>query len=253
MKLFKAKMNDAKLWKNLLSAISKLIEEADFNANEEGIKLRAMDPSHVAMVDLEWAKIAFDEYQCDKPTTIRIDIKSMLKLLKRIKSDETLEMVFNEETKEIDFILKKKITKKFTMPTLTPAGEEVPTPKVEFNSRVKIAVGSFKEIMEDAQTVSDHVKLETTKDKLIVKASSELSRANIEVDKESEMLLELDVKENSVSTYNLNYLTEMVKSGSTLSETVTAEFSTNMPIKIEFDMSDKGRLFYFLAPRIEVE
>ena len=46
----------------MLAAISTLIEEADFNAAPEGIKLRSMDPSHVAMVDFEWNKSAFQEY-----------------------------------------------------------------------------------------------------------------------------------------------------------------------------------------------
>ncbi len=45
----------------------------------------------------------------------------------------------------------------------------------------------------------------------------------------------------------------MVKAGSALSETATLEFSTNMPIKIEFEISQKGKLAYYLAPRIEVE
>ena len=58
--LFKATMNDARLFRNLIGAISSLIEEADFNATPEGIKLRSMDPSHIAMVDFEWPKAAFD-------------------------------------------------------------------------------------------------------------------------------------------------------------------------------------------------
>ena len=52
--LFKARIGDARLWKNLLAGISTLIEEADFNAAPEGIKLKSMDPSHVAMVDFVW-------------------------------------------------------------------------------------------------------------------------------------------------------------------------------------------------------
>ncbi len=251
--MFKAKINDAKLWKNLLTAVSTLIEEADVNTTEEGIRLRAMDPSHVAMIDLEWSKMAFDDYQCDKSTTVRINIDSMLRLLRRIKSGETLEMNFNEETKEMTFILKSKVTKKFIMPTLTPTGEEVPTPKITFNSRIGINSGGLREIMEDAKTVSDHAKLETKTDRLFVNASSELSSANIEVTKENNVLLEIDVKENAVATYNLNYLTEMVKAGSALSETAILEFSTNMPIKIEFEIPEKGKLVYYLAPRIEVE
>jgi proliferating cell nuclear antigen len=251
--VFKAKIENARLWKNLLSAISTLIEEADFNTSEDGIKLRAMDPSHVAMVDFTLEKKAFDEYHCDKSVSIRINIDSMLRLLRRIKSNETLELAFNEDTKKMILTLKEKITKQFTIPTLNPTGEQVPTPKVTFNCKIKMAIGGLKEIMEDMQAVSDHVKLEAKENKLLVSASSELSSANIEVDKQSDILLDTEFKESALATYNLNYLTEMVKAGSALSETATVEFSTNMPIKIEFEISQKGKLAYYLAPRIEVE
>ena len=251
--MFNTKIENARLWKNLLTAISTLIEEADFNASEEGIKLRAMDPSHVAMVDFTLENAAFDEYQCDKSISIRMNIDSMLRLLRRIKSNETLELSFNEDTKEMSFVLKEKITKKFTIPTLNPIGEKVPTPKVTFNCRIKMAIGGLKEIMEDVQAVSDHVKLEAKENKLLISASSELSTANIEVDKQSDILLDTEFKENAIATYNLNYLTEMVKAGSALSETTIVEFSTNMPIKIEFEISQKGKIAYYLAPRIDVE
>jgi len=59
MILFRIKIADAKLWKNLIGAISTLIDEGSFNADRDGIKLRAMDPSHVAMIDFEWSKGRF--------------------------------------------------------------------------------------------------------------------------------------------------------------------------------------------------
>src|SRR3989454_10165888 len=80
--VFKATMNDARLFRNLIGAISSLIEEADFNATPEGIKLRSMDPSHIAMVDFESPKAAFDIYECTSPTTLRLRGSNLLKLLK---------------------------------------------------------------------------------------------------------------------------------------------------------------------------
>ena len=66
--MFKIKVADAKLLRDMISAISILVDEATFNLVAEGMKLRAMDPSRVAMVDFEWPKTVFDEYQCDTPT-----------------------------------------------------------------------------------------------------------------------------------------------------------------------------------------
>jgi proliferating cell nuclear antigen len=251
--VFKASVSDAKLWKNLLAAISTLIEEADFNATPDGIKLRSMDPSHVAMVDFEWQKTAFEEYTCQEPTKIRVNIASMLKLLKRVGSDEILEMLYDEKTRKLNLTLKGKMMRKFTMPTLDPAQEEVPTPKITFNSKVKLTTSTFRDIIDDVQAVSDNVRLETTSEKLTAAATTELSSAMIELEKASEMIIELDVKEPSKATFNLNYLSEITKAGASTSEIVTVEFSSNMPIRLEFDIPQQGRLSYYLAPRIEAE
>jgi proliferating cell nuclear antigen len=251
--VFKASVSDAKLWKNLLGAISTLIEEADFNATSDGIKLRSMDPSHVAMVDFEWQKTAFEEYTCQEPTKIRVNIASMLKLLKRVGSDEILEMLYDEKTRKLNLTLKGKMMRKFTIPTLDPAQEEVPTPKITFNSKVKLTTSTFRDIIDDVQAVSDNVRLETTPEKLTAAATTELSSAVIELEKASEMLIELDVKEPSKATFNLNYLSEITKAGASAAEIVTVEFSSNMPIRLEFDIPQQGRLSYYLAPRIEAE
>src|SRR6266568_4460856 len=186
--LFKATMNDARLFRNLIGAISSLIEEADFNAN-----------------------------------------------------------------KKLNITLKGKIVRKFITPTLDPSTEEVPTPKVPFNARVKITAVSLRDIIDDAQSISDNVKLEVSPEKFIVRATGELSSAIIEMDKGSDAILELDAKETCRATYNLNYLGEIIRAGSGASEVTSLEFSTNMPIKVEFEMPQQGRLLYYLAPRIEQE
>jgi proliferating cell nuclear antigen len=251
--VFKAVVQDAKIWKNLLTAISTLIEEADFNTTENGLKLRSMDPSHVAMVDFEWSKEAFEEYVCDTPTNIRVNITTMLKLLRRSKSEESLEISYDEENKKVDLTLRGKILKKFTMPTLESVEEEVPTPKLSFNARVKLMSETLKEIVEDSETVSDNINFKAKENKLFVKASSELSNVGMELSKTDGALLELEIKEESDATFNLNYFGEMVKAGSATSEVATIEFSTNMPIRLEFEMSQQGKLMYYLAPRIEAE
>jgi proliferating cell nuclear antigen len=251
--LIKAVLSNAKIWKNILDAVSTLIDEADFNFDENGIKLRSMDPSHIAMIDLDWQKSAFDDYSCSKPTKARISIKGMLKLLKRVKSDENLEIVFDETTKKINLTLKGKITKRFVIPTLEPGEEEAPTPKLTFDSRIRIVSKTLKEVLDDMQAVSDNVKLETTTEKFILQAIGELSSAVVEIEKGNEALLELDVKNPSKATFNLSYLAEIVKAGASTSDLLNLEFSTNKPIKLEFELVGQGKLSYYLAPRIESE
>src|SRR6266481_4121064 len=123
--VFKATMNDARLFRNLIGAISSLIEEADFNATPEGIKLRSMDPSHIAMIDFEWPTASFDEYQCPSPTKLRLSVSNLLKLLKRSRSDERLEMVYDDASKKLDITLRNNLVRKFTTSTLEPSTEQL--------------------------------------------------------------------------------------------------------------------------------
>ncbi|MEM3727182.1 MAG: proliferating cell nuclear antigen (pcna) [Candidatus Bathyarchaeia archaeon] len=248
--MFKAVISDAKLLRSILAAVSALVEETDFNMSEEGVSLKALDPSHVAMVSLNWPKQSFEAYECDKPIKIRINLSNIQKLLKKAKSDESIEVSYDEASRKLTMILKGKVTKKFIVPTLEAGGEETPSPKLTFNARVKIISSSLKEIIDDAQAIADNVTLEATQEKFIVNATSELSNATFEVEKGSEALLELEVKEPSKATFNLNFLAEMVKAGASASEVATLEFSTNMPIKLEFNLI-QANLVYYLAPRIE--
>jgi proliferating cell nuclear antigen len=77
--------------------------------------------------------------------------------------------------------------------------------------------------------------------------------ATIELKKGSDALLDLETKEPSKATFSLSYLAEIVKAAVTTSDVASLEFSTDMPIRLDFKQPKEGKLTYYLAPRIEVE
>ena len=158
--MFQLKMSDTKLLKDMITAISILVDEATFKIEPETIKLRAMDPSRVAMVDFEWPKTVFEEYACTEPSKMCINISEMLKLLKRAGRDEVVELSLDEKTRKLQLKITGKYTRTFTMPTLEASEEEVPTPKLTFNVKAKTTTNGLSQAIEDAQLVSDHVRIE---------------------------------------------------------------------------------------------
>ena len=48
-------------WKAVSSVIKTLVEEATFEVSGEALTFRAMDPSHIALIDLYWPKNVFEE------------------------------------------------------------------------------------------------------------------------------------------------------------------------------------------------
>jgi len=251
--MFKAKMADAKFLKDMMGAISILVDEATFDVSPEGIKLRAMDPSRVAMVDFEWPKTVFDDYSCGETMKMCINISEMLKLLRRTGKDESVELSLDEKTGKLKIAIKGKYSRTFNMPTLEAMDEEVPTPKVTFNVCAKTTTQGLREAIEDASLVSDHVKIEAENDKMIMNAAGDIMGAKIEFTSGSDVLLEMTTKQASKATFSLSYLSEIVKAAVPTSEIVVIEFSTDMPIKLDFKQEKEGTLKFFLAPRIEVE
>jgi len=251
--MFKAKLSDAKLLRDMITAISTLVDEATFNITPEGIKLRAMDPSRVAMIDFEWPKTIFDEYNADAPTKMCINISELLKLLRRTSKDESVELTLDEKTGRLNVGIKGKYDRTFNMPTLEATEEEVPTPKITFNVRAKATTEGLNEAIQDVQLVSDHVRIEMDNEKMTMRATGDLMGATVELKKGSDALLDLEAKEPSKATFSLSYLSEIIKTATATSDIATLEFSTDMPIRIDFQQPKEGKLTFYLAPRIEVE
>ncbi len=246
-------MANAKFLRDMITVISTLVDEATFNINPEGIKLRAMDPSRVAMIDFEWPKTIFDEYRCDAPSKMCINVSEMLKLLRRAAKEESVELALDEKTGRLKIAIKGTYDRNFNMPTLEAAEEEVPTPKITFNVRAKTTTHGLHQAIEDVQLVSDHVRIEIDNEKMTLRATGDLMGAVVELKKGSETLLDLETKESSKATFSLSYLSDIIKNASATSDIATLEFSSDMPVKIDFQQPKEGKLTFYLAPRIEVE
>src|SRR3989304_2733985 len=96
--MFKLKVADSKLLRDMATAISILVDEATFKIEPEGLKLRAMDPSRVAMIDFEWPKTIFEEYVAQESTKMCINISELLKLFKRIGRAQRFALFLDDKT-----------------------------------------------------------------------------------------------------------------------------------------------------------
>ena len=62
--MFDAKVK-AEILKEVVDVISTLVDEAKFNVTKDGVSVKAVDPAHVAMVDLGLERGAFDAFRAD--------------------------------------------------------------------------------------------------------------------------------------------------------------------------------------------
>lgn len=247
---FIAKTKSPEEWKIINSAISTLVDEATFEATSEGISFRGMDPSHVALIDIFWPNTAFDSYKCDSELKFGVRISEFSKLIKRTDKKDELEVSISDQD-----VLRIKTSgsykREYKMRLIESSSGSTPLPKLSFNSKLVLSLPSFDKILSDIEVVSEYVEIESYPEKVVFIGKSDTGEAIVIMEPNSEGLEEIDVKEESKATYSLDYLLKIVKSISSVGVAAAIEYSTKMPIRLEFRIANIGRIHFYLAPRVQ--
>jgi proliferating cell nuclear antigen len=248
--LFLAKTSSSQEWKAVAAAVKTLVEEATFDATTEGLAFRAMDPSHVALVDLLMPNSSFEKYEADKPFKFSLRVEDLVKLIGRSDAKDSVEIASGEEG-AIKVTLKNGYKREFSVHLIESTGGTAPLPKLEFDTKATLTKSIFEKILSDVSVVSDQVMIQATKDKLSFSGKSDVGKADISLERNDADVLDLQVGAESKATYSIDYLLGITKAMGGVSDTLFVEFSTKKPIRLEFKLNDQGaRVYYFLAPRV---
>lgn len=249
----KLKMDKSEVWKNCIGAISNLIEEADLDISEEGVNLKAMDPSHVALAGLKISDAAFTEFDVDKPEKLGIDLTEMDKIMSRANKNDKSTLEYVEEENRLKLEFRGTSTRRFSLPLLELEEEELPEPELNFTANAKVTAGTIREGLKDAALVGDNVKFELSDEKFKMSIESDTGSAEMELSKEDEGLKDLNVESPTRAMYNIGYLEDMFKAAGS-NDIVEINHGEDLPIQIIFKMADgEGQLKFLLAPRVETE
>jgi proliferating cell nuclear antigen len=249
--LFLVKSASSVEWKAVAAAIKTLVEEATFEANTEGLTFRAMDPSHVALVDLLMPNSSFEKYEVsEKPFKFSLRVEDFVKLVNRADSKDSLS-ISSTENDSISLTFSNGYKREFTIHLIESSSGAAPLPKLEYDTKVTFTKSIFEKILGDISAVSDQIVINATKEKLTFSGKSDIGAASIALEKNDADILEMQVKIDSRATYSIDYLSNIVKTAGSASDTLVCNFSSKKPVLLEFKLNDQGaRLNFFLAPRV---
>lgn len=248
--VFVAKTKSSEEWKAVSSAISTLVDEATFEASAEGISFRGMDPSHVALIDISWPNTTFDVYECDSSIKFGVRVDEFLKLMRRADKKDIVEVSVGDDSMLYIKIL-NGYQREYKMRLIDSSASSTPLPKLNFNSRTMLSAGAFDKILTDVQVVSEYVTIESREKRIQFIGKGESGEVDIILESGSEGLEEIIVKDESKSTYSLDYLSKITKAISTSGGSISLEFSSKMPLRLEFRIANVGRIHFYLAPRVQ--
>jgi proliferating cell nuclear antigen len=243
--MFQAKAR-ADILKEVVNVVSTLVDEAKFSINAEGLVLRAVDPAHIAMVDLSLGKEAFEEFKADE-TEIGLDIDKLSQFLKLARGDDVVDLKHDEDKRRLNIAV-GDVTRRMSLIDTTGMSDPK-VPNLELPAKVTVKVDDLVQGIKASETVSDHIALTASPDAFEMTCEGDMDQVNWKKAKKDMEVLETPSSVRSL--FPLEYFSNMLRAVPSGSQ-VTMHLGNDYPVRVEFKIAGgKGEVRYLLAPRIE--
>ena len=243
--MFKSIIESEKL-KEMIEAVSSIVDEGKLNLSSDGISIRAVDPSNVAMVSLNLSSSAFEEFNASDGE-LGIDLKRFGDIVDMAQKAEMVELELDEELHKL-IIRMSGLTYKIAL--LDPASirKEPKIPQLELSATVVLSGNDLKRAVKAAEKVSDHMRMGVEGEIFYLEAEGDSDRMRLDIVKDQLVSIKPG---DARSLFSLDYLSDMIKAAGKANE-VTIELGRDFPTKINFRIANgSGDVSYLLAPRIE--
>ncbi|KAG1880838.1 proliferating cell nuclear antigen, N-terminal domain-containing protein [Suillus subluteus] len=156
--MLEARLQEAALLKRLLDSIKELVTDANFECNEEGINLQAMDNSHVALVAVKLDATGFKKYRCDRPMPLGVNLNSLTKVLKCAKDDDICIIKASDDADILNLVYEARSSDRiaeYDMKLMDIDAETLGIPDTEYDARVTMTASEFTRIVRDLSQLGE--------------------------------------------------------------------------------------------------
>jgi len=251
--MFKARIKADNL-KEFIGTVGSLVDEAKLNVNEDGMQIKAVDPSHVAMIEANLIKSAFDSYETDV-AEMGIDVDKFKTVLAVAGKED---MVSLEKDDKLNRLVVNIGNLTRAMPLLDTSGMPDPkVPSLDLPAFVSVSVEEISQGLKASKSVSDHIALSTTKDSFRLICEGD-NQNRVELTLGKEQLEKLVSPEETTSLFSLEYFALMVNSLPP-DRILHINLGNDLPVKVDADLAiddltgAQGNVKFLLAPRIDRE
>jgi len=241
-------LTDVSQFKDSISIISELVNEARFKITKEGIELVAMDPANVAMVIFKFLSSGFAEYDVDADKEIAINLANFKQVLRRAKGNDVVTFEVVDNKLQVQF--RSESTRTFSVPLLDFEEKQQRIPNLSFPTIITAAASLLNDAIEDADVVAESVSFIAEPEKFFVHAEGDLSKAMIEITHGDVAKISSQSTAKIRSRYSIEYLKKVIQ-GSKLSDEVVIQFNQDYPLRVDYKVVDKLLLSFILAPRVD--
>ncbi|KAI1849242.1 hypothetical protein JX265_008653 [Neoarthrinium moseri] len=255
--MLEARLDKANDLKKVVDAIKDLVQDCNFDCNDSGLALQAMDNSHVALVSMMYKAEAFSPYRCDRNIALGVNLVSLTKVLRAAQNDDVLTLKAEDAPDSLNLVFESSASDRvseYDLKLMDIDQEHLGIPETEYAATITMPSGEFRRICTDLMAMSESVTIEASKDGVKFAANGDIGNGSVtlrshqEVDKE-ENNIDIELTEPVSLTFSLKYLVNFCKA-QPLSTRVKICLSNEVPLLVEYGLAGTSYLRFYLAPKI---
>lgn len=253
MAKLRLKFRDARIWRYMVSSIEKIIEEGVFIVTDEGLSLRALDTSHIAMVDLFYPRDAFDEYDVPEgESTFGVSFKEFTRVLRRAGKEDNLIIESDEARISVTFTALGRGVRTFRIPQAMLTYEKLGEPRIEYTVHAKMMGTTFREVIRDLEVIGEAITFQAVegRDVLILRAVGDIESGEVELSVEDGTLVDFRADSPDSATYTMEYFSNM-RPAAQAADMVGIHYAADAPIRVDMEYAGGGRLTFYVSPRLD--
>lgn len=255
--MLEARLEQASVLKKVVDAIKDLVQDCNFDCNDSGIALQAMDNSHVALVSMSLKAETFSPYRCDRNIALGVNLTSLTKVLRAAQNEDLLTFKAEDSPDTLNLRFESSENDRvseYDLKLMDIDQEYFGIPDTEYTATITMPSAEFRRICTDLMAMSDSVSIEANKDGVKFSCNGDIGsgavtlRSHTNVEKPTENI-DIELTEPVSLTFSLKYLVNFCKAAA-LSGQVKIGLSPDLPVMVEYNLSGSSYLRFYLAPKI---
>lgn len=245
--MFKAELK-AETLKSLVYVVSTLVDEVKFCTHVDSVSMKAIDPAHIAMIEILIDADAFISYEADE-SEIGLDLDKVKSILKLAGPSDVIRLEHDPDQGRLTLTIGNLVRRMSLVETTGMADPKVP--QIDIASSIRIPIEELQRGIRASESISDHLKLTLSPDCFELSCEGDLDLASLKVPASDKVIIESDATVSS--QYPLDFFSNIVKVIPAGTE-VELRFQNDWPVRVFFTLADGHvEVKYLLAPRIDNE
>jgi proliferating cell nuclear antigen len=246
---------DADTFDTFLEHADALIGECKLRLDADALRTTFVEPSNVAMGDLELDADAFESYRTEGGV-IGVAIETIRDVLSLINDDTLVHLWLDAETRKLEL---ESDGLEYTLGLIDPDAirQEPDLPELELAGRVVLEGRDLDQALTAADLCSDHVLItgqtdtdsDADREAVVIGADGDID--TVEWTFGLEAALDLVVEAACQSLFSLDYL-NAIESPLPASAEVAIRFGDELPMRVAYSAAEGYcHVDYLVAPRVE--